>query len=89
MTTDGDSEKPSVRLGLEALAQFESADVELDGTAIGRLTGVSCSTARDCLADLSRFGYVVAGEDGGYRLVGDSPGAHARRDGGSSAGASA
>jgi DNA-binding IclR family transcriptional regulator len=64
MTTGGDSEKPSVRLGLEVLAQFDDEDVELNSAAIRRLTGVSCSTARACLVDLSRFGYVVAGEDG-------------------------
>lgn len=88
MTTDGDSEKSSVWLGLDILSQFDDAELELDGIAIQRLTGVSCSTVQACLVDLSRFGYVVAGEDGGYRLAGDCAGIHARR-GGSSAGASA
>jgi DNA-binding IclR family transcriptional regulator len=89
MTTGGGSEKPSVRLGLDVLAQFGDAQVELDGTAIGRLAGVSRSTAQDCLVDLSRFGYIVGGEDGGYRLAGDCAGVYARRGGGSSASAAA
>jgi len=89
MATGGDREKPSVRLGLEALAQFDRAEVELDGAAIERLTGMSSTSARDCLVDLSRFGYVVAAQDRGYRLAGNCAGVHARRCGGSSAGASA
>lgn len=89
MATDGDREKPSVRLGLEALAQFDRAEVELDGAAIEKLTGMSSTSARDCLIDLSRFGYVVAVEDRGYRLAGNCEGVHARRCGGSSTGASA
>lgn len=89
MATGGDIEIPSFRLGLEVLAQFGDGEAELDSTAVRRLTGVSCSTARDCLVDLSRFGYVVAVEDGGYRLAGDCVGIHARRGGGSSAGAAA
>lgn len=39
--------------------------------------------------DLSRFGYVVAVEDRGYRLAGNYAGVQARRCRGSSAGASA
>jgi DNA-binding IclR family transcriptional regulator len=88
MTTGGDREKPSVRLGLDVLAQFGDAQVELDGTAIGRLAGVSRSTAQDCLVDLSRFGYVVAVEDGGYMLSGDCAG-QVRCGGGRSTSASA
>lgn len=89
MATDGDRERPSVRLGLETLAQFDRAEVELDGDAIERLTGMSCTSARDCLIDLSRFGYVVAVQDRGYRLAGNCAGVNVRRGGGSSAGASA
>jgi tetraprenyl-beta-curcumene synthase len=85
---DGDRESPSVRLGLETLAQFDGARVELDGAAIERLTGMSCTSARDCLTNLSRFGYVIAIEDRGYRLAENGVGVQARRGGGSSAGAS-
>jgi DNA-binding IclR family transcriptional regulator len=70
------------------LAQFGDAQVELDGAAVGRLTGLSCSTAQHCLVDLSRFGYIVAVEDGGYVLSGDCAG-QVRCSGGRSASASA
>jgi DNA-binding IclR family transcriptional regulator len=89
MATDGNRERPLVRLGLEALARFDRAEVELDGAAIERLTGMSSTSARDCLMDLSRIGYVVAVQDRGYRLAGNCAGVQARRCGGSSAGASA
>ncbi len=65
------------------------------GKAPGGTIGVVCrsrmssTSARDCLMDLSRFGYVVAVEDRGYRLAGNYAGVQARRCRGSSAGASA
>jgi DNA-binding IclR family transcriptional regulator len=89
MATDGDRKKPSVRLNLEALAQFDRAEVELDGAAIEKLTGMSSTSAQDCLIDLSRFGYIVCVEDRRYRLAGNCVGVRAHRSGGSSAGASA
>jgi DNA-binding IclR family transcriptional regulator len=88
MMTGGDSEKASIWLGLEVLARFHDADVELDRVAVERLTGLSCSTVQHTLVDLSRFGYLVAVEDGGYRLSEDCVG-QVRCGGGSSASASA
>lgn len=82
MTTDGDGGKPPIGRGLLALAQFRDRDIELDVTAIERLTGMSCSTARDCLADLSRLGYVVSQQEGRYQLVGDCAGVLVSRAGG-------
>ena len=81
MTMDGDGGKPPIRSGLLALAQFRDGDAELDVTAIERLTGMSCSTARDCLVDLSRLGYIVSQQEGRYRLAGDCAGVHVHRAG--------
>jgi DNA-binding IclR family transcriptional regulator len=88
MTTGGDSGKPPVRLDLDILSHFDDADAQLDGDAIAQLTGLSSSTAQRSLVDLSRFGYVVAVEDGGYMLSGNCVG-QVRCSGGSSASASA
>jgi IclR helix-turn-helix domain len=85
MTTGGDSEKSPVRIGLDILAHFDDADTRLDGDAVARLTGLSSSTARHALVDLSRFGYIVAVEDGGYMLSGNAVGRQVRCGGGRSA----
>ncbi len=81
MTMDGDGGKPPIRRNLLALAQFRDGDAELDVTAIERLTGMSCSTARDCLVDLSRLGYIVSQQEGRYRLAGDYAGVLVHRAG--------
>ncbi|MFZ2112623.1 MAG: helix-turn-helix domain-containing protein [Solirubrobacteraceae bacterium] len=81
MTMDSDGGKPPIRSGLLALAQFRDGDAELDVTAIERLTGMSCSTARDCLVDLSRLGYIVSQQEGRYRLAGDCAGVLVNRAG--------
>lgn len=86
MATGGDSEKSSVWIGLDILAHFDQADTRLDGDAVARLTGLSSSTAQHALVDLSRFGYVVAVEDGGYMLTGNCVG-QVRCSGGRSASA--
>lgn len=74
MTMDGDGGKPPIGRNLLAMAQFRGGDAELDATAIERLTGMSCSTARDCLVDLSRLGYIISQQEGRYRLAGDCAG---------------
>jgi DNA-binding IclR family transcriptional regulator len=90
MTMDRHGGKPPIRSGLLALAQFRDRDSELDVTAIERLTGMSCSTARDCLVDLSRIGYIVSQREGRYQLAGDCAGVLVNRAGeGGSAHASA
>lgn len=88
MTTDGDRETPAIQLGLEVLSQFHDAGVQLDGAAVQRLTGLSYSTVQHTLVGLSRFGYVVAVEGGGYKLPGNCVGIQVRC-GGRSASASA
>jgi len=81
MTMDGDGGKPPIGSGLLALAQFRDRDSELDVTAIERLTGMSRSTARDCLVDLSRLGYIVSQREGRYRLAGEYAGVLVNRTG--------
>lgn len=81
MTIRGDGGKPPIMRSLLALAQFRDRDVELDVTAIERLTGMSCSTARDCLINLSRLGYIASRQEGRYQLAGDCAGAPVHRAG--------
>ncbi|HEY5285521.1 MAG TPA: helix-turn-helix domain-containing protein [Solirubrobacteraceae bacterium] len=81
MTMDGDGGKPPIGRSMLALAQFRTGDAELDVAAIERLTGMSCSTARDCLVDLSRLGYIVSQQEGRYRLAGDCAGVLVHRAG--------
>ena len=68
---DRDGGKPPIGRSMLTLAQFRTGDAELDVAAVERLTGMSCSTARDCLVDLSRLGYIVSQSEGRYRLAGD------------------
>lgn len=90
MTMDGDGYKPPIGRSMLTLAQFRTGDAELDVAAVERLTGMSRSTARDCLVDLSRLGYIVSQQEGRYRLAGDCAGVLVCRAGeGGSAHASA
>jgi hypothetical protein len=56
MPRGGDRRKPPIHVYLKILAQFSDAEAKLDGATAGCLTGVSCSTARDCLAEVFGFG---------------------------------